>query len=473
MTRSSWDERFDRWGQTIGARYRLWMVGTSLLACGLMSVSLAIAPFVMLLPEFSPTGSVLAAREMGRIQAVHGVASQSDAVQTQQQYVVENFCVIFRHREGGSLLDRDVISRMKQMEDMVLNHAGYADLCKHAAGVSPPVCQPPASIVNIAYASKRSLGGDALITVLDREGELAADPATDIFRAMVEGSEWLDQLLANNDGCRRPPHHCAYSRTLFLLAGPLAGFSNLQERKSEQAAIFLSFLEQISRDVLLPLAANASEPLQISFTGDELWRYELNVYIYRDAMMTTGSFALLFSCARRAAPRRCCRVAAASAGRRAVAWPLAWRCAERAARRGWIATPRYPDPLRTRGCRAAPTERAKLALWFGASRRARAEPSHATSALARRPAATSCCTRARWSSRRSRSSPSCSPSPRPTSFTAPSSGAARAGLLGGGGLFSFSAATAPLRPSLTETRSLLRTPAARRGGAGATSTGSR
>ena len=293
----SWDERFDRWGQAIGARYWLWMLGVLLLAGGLMSISLAIAPFVMLLPEFSPTGSVLAAREMGRMQAQQGVATQSNEVQTQQQYVVETFVVIFRHRAGGNLLSAPVLQRIKGMEDAILNYPGYEELCMRTAGVDPPVCQPPASIVNEAYASKRSLGGDAEITVLDRLGNLTDDPAGAIFGAVDDGTEWLLQLLAKDDACRHPPHHCTYARTLFLLAGPLAGYSNLQERKQEQAARVLAFLEKITRDVLRPLAHNSSEPVQIVFTGDEMWRYELNVYIYRDAMMTTGSFALLFSCA--------------------------------------------------------------------------------------------------------------------------------------------------------------------------------
>jgi len=265
----SWDERFDRWGQAIGARYWLWMLGVLLLAGGLMSISLAIAPFVMLLPEFSPTGSVLAAREMGRMQAQQGVATQSNEVQTQQQYVVETFVVIFRHRAGGNLLSAPVLQRIKGMEDAILNYPGYEELCMRTAGVDPPVCQPPASIVNEAYASKRSLGGDAEITVLDRLGNLTDDPAGAIFGAVDDGTEWLLQLLAKDDACRHPPHHCTYARTLFLLAGPLAGYSNLQERKQEQAARVLAFLEKITRDVLRPLAHNSSEPVQIVFTVTE------------------------------------------------------------------------------------------------------------------------------------------------------------------------------------------------------------
>lgn len=246
---TSWDERLDRWGQAIGRRYWLWMVGVFFLAIGLMSISLMIAPFVMLLPEFSPTGSVLAAREMGRFQALHGVATQSNEVQTQQQYVAETFIIIFHHREGGNLLNRDILARMKQMEDRILNYPGYENMCMRTAGVSPPVCQPPGSIVNNAYASKRSLGGDALITVLDRQGELAADPAASLFQAVEEGSDWLLQLIDKSDACRNPPHHCSFARTLFLLAGPLEGYANLQDRKAEQAALVLAFLEKITRDV--------------------------------------------------------------------------------------------------------------------------------------------------------------------------------------------------------------------------------
>jgi len=291
----SWDKRFIRYGEDIGSRYWAWMFGVLLSATGLMTVSLYYAPFKMLLPDFSPVGSVLAARETARGQAFHGLAQQSDKPQTQQQYVVERFIIIYRHRDGGNLLTAENLERMKQMEDMVLDYPNYQNLCYRSPGILPPSCQPPASVVNIAYASHRSLGGDTQITVPDRLGELAEDPPNAVFKAVDDGFEWLLQLLSNKAICTEPPHHCEFARSVFALAGPLEGYTNLQDRKTTQERTLMGFLEGLTRDVLRPMAQNTSEPLQIVFTGDELWRYELNVYIYRDALMTSGSFLLLFA----------------------------------------------------------------------------------------------------------------------------------------------------------------------------------
>jgi len=284
-------------GLAVGRQPGRWVGGCLLVACGLLGISLRLAPFEMLNPDFEPSGSVLAVKEYARMAMVNGMAKSTEHHQVTQREPTAHTVAMFRTRDGSSIFDSPrLIRRIREIEDKILAFPNHDHFCKRDDMSNPPACEPPGSPLNFLYASNYSLGGETNITTPDRRGPLAT-PAIAAVRKAIRDYKWFPSLL-EKDGqhtCHHEPHHCTAIRTVYTFAGPLQGFDNVGDRAEEQRRARLEHTQRLTKELLWPLAREKDSPIDFAFLGDDVWRYELSVYIQSDAMKTVGSFLLLLA----------------------------------------------------------------------------------------------------------------------------------------------------------------------------------